>query len=69
LRGIAHTALKLSPRILGWWYFSIAAGFVLLAVNAALRGEPIALVALRILVALGFAALGYIELRTRVGKK
>ena len=35
--------------------------------NAALRKEPIALVALRILVALGFAALGYIELRTRVG--
>ena len=42
---------------------------MLLGGNAALRGEPIALVALRILVALGFAALGYIELRARVGKK
>jgi len=31
-----------------------------------LREEPIAMVALRILVALGFAALGYIELRAGV---
>jgi hypothetical protein len=55
---------KLRSRWYAWWYFSIALGFVLLAVNRALAGERVWLIALRFVIAAGFAALGYMEIRS-----
>lgn len=46
-----------------WWYLTIALGFVLLAINRSLVGERTWLVVLRLVIAAGFAALGYVELR------
>lgn len=50
-------------RLLGWWYVSIGAGFVLLGVNRLLHGDRSWLVTLRWVIAAGFFLLGYIELR------
>ena len=55
---------KLRSRWFALWYFSIALGFMLLAVNRALVGERAWLIALRFVIAAGFAALGYLELRS-----
>ncbi|MBZ5594911.1 MAG: hypothetical protein LAP39_21925 [Acidobacteriia bacterium] len=55
---------KLRSRWFAWWYFTIALGFVLLAINRALVGEKVWLIALRFVIAAGFAALGYVELRS-----
>jgi hypothetical protein len=52
---------KLRSRWFAWWYFSIALGFVLLAVSRALAGERAWPIALRFVIAAGFAALGYLE--------
>jgi fatty acid desaturase len=51
------------PRLFGWWYLSIGAGFVLLGINRLLAGERAWPAALRLLIAAGFFALGYFELR------
>ena len=48
----------LRAQLFAWWYFAIAAGFVLLAIRAALVGERIWLVILRFAIAVGFFALG-----------
>jgi hypothetical protein len=48
----------------GWWYLSIGAGFLLLAVVSLLRGARLAQVVLRIVIALGFSILGGIQFRT-----
>jgi len=55
-------------RWFAWWYFAIALGFLLLAINKALTGEKAWLIALRSVIALGFAALGYAELRSSARK-
>ena len=55
-------------RWFAWWYFAIALGFLLLAINKALTGEKTWLIALRLVIALGFAALGYAELRSSARK-
>ena len=52
------------PRLLAWWYFSIALGFVLLAINRMVNGKGLWLVALRVVIAAGFAVLGLLQLRT-----
>ena len=52
-------------RFYAWWYISIALGFVLLAIKSALIGERPWLVVLRVVIALGFAALAALEFRTR----
>jgi len=52
-------------RLYAWWYFTIALGFLLLAINRMLVGEKAWLIVLRVVIAAGFAALGYIELRAR----
>jgi hypothetical protein len=52
-------------RIYPWWYLTIAGGFLLLAVNKALTGENAWLVVVRLVIAAGFAALGYAEFRSR----
>jgi hypothetical protein len=57
--------MQTKSRIYAWWYLTIALGFLLLAVNKALTGEKAWLVALRFVIAAGFAALGYAEFRSR----
>jgi hypothetical protein len=52
------------PRTLfAWWYLSIAIGFVLLAVRTLLFGEGAWGVVLRLIIAVGFAALAFFEFR------
>jgi hypothetical protein len=55
----------LRTRLLGWWYYSIAAGFLLLAINRWLLGERGALIWLRVGIAIGFFVLGWATLRQR----
>jgi hypothetical protein len=57
--------MQTKSRIYAWWYLTVALGFVLLAVNKALTGEKTWLIVLRLVIAGGFAALGYAELRAR----
>ena len=54
-----------SFRWTAWWYFAIALGFLLLAVNRAILGERPALVGVRLVIALGFGALSALEFRAR----
>lgn len=56
--------MQTKSRIYAWWYLTIGLGFLLLAVNKALIGEKTWLVVLRFVIAGGFAALGYAELRS-----
>ena len=60
---------KFSSRFYAWWYFSIGAGFLLLALNKALTGERPWFIVIRFLIAIGFAALGYAELRGHLPHK
>jgi hypothetical protein len=57
-----------SSRFFPWWYFAIALGFALLAINQAFIGRNAWPVVLRFVIAAGFAALGYIELRSGARK-
>jgi hypothetical protein len=50
-------------RLLGWWYVSIGAGFILLAVNRLIVGDAPWLIAIRFVIAAGFLVLGYLELK------
>jgi len=54
---------RFKTKLFAWWYFAIAAGFVLLAINRWLVGEPKWLIVLRFAIALGFSLLGYATLR------
>ncbi len=54
------------PRLekgLAIWYLCIAAGFLLLGARAWLLGAPLWTVVLRLVIAAGFGALGWTELR------
>ncbi len=53
------------PTLFGWWYLSIGAGFVLLAVNRLLVGDVPWLIGIRFLIGAGFFLLGYLELKRR----
>ena len=55
---------RFRTKLFAWWYFAIAAGFVLLAINRLLVGERMWLIILRFAIALGFLLLGYATLRT-----
>ena len=48
-----------------WWYLAIALGFLLLAVNRAIVGEKPWLIAVRAVIAIGFAVLAALELRRK----
>jgi len=50
--------------MLAWWYLCIGGGFILLAIRSELRGDPTWSVALRVLIAFGFVALGIATLRS-----
>ena len=52
-----------SRRIFGWWYISIGVGFLLLAINRLILGERPWLILIRLVIAVGFGALGYFEIR------
>ena len=52
-------------RWLGLWYGTISLGFVLLAVNRAIMVEKAWLIGVRAVIAIGFALLAALELRTR----
>lgn len=56
-------------RWIAYWYLSIAAGFLLLAIYNGLIGGKLWLVGIRLVIACGFAFLGWMDLRTRAGKK
>jgi len=56
---------RLRTTLFAWWYFAIAAGFVLLAINRWLVGELMWLIMLRFAIALGFLLLGYATLRSK----
>jgi hypothetical protein len=56
---------RLNARWMAWWYFAIALGFVLLAINRAMMGEKLWLIGVRVVIALGFAILAVGEMRTR----
>ncbi|MBV9302110.1 MAG: hypothetical protein JOY62_02360 [Acidobacteriaceae bacterium] len=60
---------RLSSRWLAWWYFTIALGFALLAVNRAIIGEKFWLIALRVILALGFGTLSLMEFRAKDGRR
>jgi hypothetical protein len=47
----------------GWWYLSIGLGFLLLAMVYLLRGAGLAPIALRVVVAVGFVLLGWMQFR------
>jgi hypothetical protein len=47
----------------GWWYLSIGAGFFLLAIVNLLRGAGFLPAAIRIVIAVGFGLLGWMQLR------
>ena len=48
-----------------WWYAAIALGFLLLAVNRAIAGDKAWLLALRVVIAAGFAVLAAFEFRAK----
>ena len=56
---------RLRTKLFAWWYFAIAAGFVLLAINRLLVGERMWLIMLRFAIALGFLLLGYATLQSK----
>lgn len=56
---------KRRNRLFGWWYITIGVGFVLLAINRVLLGDRSWSMFLRWLIAAGFFALGYFEVRSR----
>ena len=49
--------MRSPSRWFAWWYLTIALGFALLAIYHALLGEKAWLVAIRVVVAAGFAIL------------
>ena len=53
--------IPLRSRMFAWWYFSIAAGFVLLALNRWLLGQRAGLVLAQLAAALAFALFGAIS--------
>ncbi len=55
----------LRARLFAWWYFAIAAGFLLLGINRWLLGERLWLVCIRLLIAAGFLVLGVLTWQSR----
>jgi hypothetical protein len=53
-----------NTRWFAWWYFTIAAGFLLLAIRRIMLGEKAWLIGLRLVIAAGFALLGYWQYRS-----
>jgi hypothetical protein len=60
---------RLSSRWMAWWYFAIALGFALLAINRAITGGKLWLIGIRIIIALGFGALAAMEFKQKNGRE
>ncbi len=60
---------RLSSRWMAWWYFAIALGFALLAINRAITGEKLWLIGIRVIIALGFGALAAMEFKQKNGRR
>jgi hypothetical protein len=56
--------LRRNPRWFVWWYATIAAAFLLLAINRAIVGEKPWLIGVRLVIAAGFGVLAWLEHRT-----
>ncbi len=54
---------RFQSRHWGWWYLCIGVGFLLLAIVHLFQGAGKGAVALRVAVAVGFALLGWMQLR------
>ena len=52
-------------RWIAWWYIAIGVGFALLGIVNILAGGKAWLIAIRFIIAAGFALLGWSELRFR----
>jgi hypothetical protein len=57
---------SLRSTIFGWWYITIGAGFLLLAVNRIIIGDALWQIALRFVISAGFFVLGYLELKSKL---
>ncbi|MDQ2777742.1 MAG: hypothetical protein M3Y57_22945 [Acidobacteriota bacterium] len=56
-------------RWIAYWYFSIGVGFVLLAIYNGIIGGKLWLIGIRVIIAVGFALLGWMELRGKARKR
>ncbi len=61
--GQSHSRLRFQSKYWGWWYVSIALGFLLLAAVHLIQGAGWQDVTLRVGVAAGFALLGWMQIR------
>jgi hypothetical protein len=59
-------ARSVRSTLFGWWYVTIGAGFLLLAINRVLLGGSGWLILLRLLISVGFFLLGYLELHSKL---
>jgi hypothetical protein len=55
--------MRLQSKYWGWWYVSIGIGFLLLAIVNEMRGAPLWGVVVRIVIAIGFELLGWMQFR------
>jgi hypothetical protein len=56
-------------RWIAYWYLSIAVGFVLLAIYNGIIGGKLWLIGVRLIIAAGFAFLGWLEMRGKTRRK
>ncbi len=56
-------------RWIAYWYISIAVGFVLLAIYNQIIGGKLWLIGVRLIIAAGFALLGWMDLRAKRHKR
>jgi hypothetical protein len=56
-------------RWIAYWYLSIAVGFVLLAIYNGMIGGKLWLIGVRLIIAAGFAFLGWLEMRVKTRRK
>lgn len=54
---------------MAWWYSAIALGFALLAIDHAITGDKPWLIGVRVVIALGFGTLAFMEFRTKGGRR
>ena len=47
----------------GWWYVAIGIGFLFLAITNTMSGAPLGGIVVRIVIAIGFELLGWMQFR------
>jgi hypothetical protein len=48
----------------GWWYLAIGIGFLLLAIVNTMRGGNLAAIVARVVIAIGFECLAWLQFRS-----